>query len=258
MTEKEISQDVLKKIEAQNITPRPRWHFVLRNIVVWVIAILCIIIGALTVSIMIFVFTHGAWDARELLQRGPFEHFFAIFPVMWLISFVLFLIFAEYAVRATKMGYKYSTMVLALIIIGISIIGGSILHLVGVSQRADNSFGEHVPYYKTVEMRQNRFLHIPENGRVVGVVSEIGGDALTLINIMTDTVYYIDTRNTIQPKHMPIRVGMRVAVFGVQQSDNVISAERIIPVKALHDERQHNRDDYRERGRHQRTKNLNQ
>lgn len=212
MTAKEISQDVLKKIEAQNIAPRPRWHFILRNIVVWMIAVFCIVFGALTVSLMIFIFTHGAWEARGIIDRGPFEHFFAVFPLLWLISFILFIVLADYAVRATKMGYKYSTGVLALIIIVTSVIGGMALHIIGVSQHTDKALGQHVPYYKTVEMQQNRFLHIPEKGQIVGRVINVGEDTFVIYNPIVNEEYVViqNGTETIGPSEM-IQIDKRAA-----------------------------------------------
>jgi len=230
-----ITTKVLKKIEEQKIMQRPRWHFVVRNVLVWVVGVIAVMIGSVAVSLIIFVLIHGAWGARGPLGYGRIEYLLHIFPVMWTTLFVLFIVLAEYAVRATKRGYKYSVTVLSLLIVGVSIVGGIFLYFIGVSQRADDVFGRHIPRYSSVEMRQQNILHHAKRGRVIGEITDIFPGGLTLYNAVEDQKYHVIIRNTENiTSRKAMRVGHRVVVFGMQQKDGTIVAKRVVSLRKLH------------------------
>ena len=84
-----VSKKVLKTIEEKKITPKPRWHFVLKNYVFWFFLAITTFIGALAVTAVLFMLLDYDWDVFEYLDRGLFEHIFISIPYFWLA--VLFL-----------------------------------------------------------------------------------------------------------------------------------------------------------------------
>ena len=62
MSEREtdtFDQKLVAKIKQANIAPKPRWHFLLKNSVIWAAGTLSLLIGAGAASVMIYLFKYN-------------------------------------------------------------------------------------------------------------------------------------------------------------------------------------------------------
>ena len=71
MTKKSISKKILQKIRKEQIKPKPKWEFLLKNYVFWGAFILSIIVGGLASSVAIFRLVNNDWDIMHKLGHHP-------------------------------------------------------------------------------------------------------------------------------------------------------------------------------------------
>lgn len=190
---KSAAQSVLATIEKEHVAPTPRWHFVVRNILVWFSGIIFLIAGAIAVSLIIFALSGSAWQLRGVIGRGLFEHMIIIMPIVWIVALIVFVVAADYALRHTKNGHRYPLWGIVVVLIIGSLIGGTVLHAMRTDQMIDESFGRHVPQYKTVEKRRAILMHQPDDGSIMGHVEDISRDQFTLSNRHFEEEWIVDT-----------------------------------------------------------------
>ena len=187
MIEEKFTEEVIKKIKEDKISPKPRWSFFLKNNIIWVMGILSVVFGAISFSLIIYLFTAG-----EKLTTGNFggsfwEIFLSIVPIFWLLFLGLFTFLAYLNLRNTKKGYKYSTPIIFFSSVFISIFLGVMLYIFGMGQKFDDLLGSRVHpfFYRNFMNPQINFWSNPDEGRLSGIISEIKDDN-SLILIDTD------------------------------------------------------------------------
>jgi hypothetical protein len=160
----QLSDKVIERIDAEQITPFPHWRFVLLHGIFWLLAILSIIVGSCAVACILFLFAdyrlHGLLpiphDITELLL---------LIPYIWLVVLGLFLIVTDLSIKHTRKGYKYGLGRVVLISIILSFIFGFVLYTVGMGE-ITHKFFNGIPFYNSatyeadeiLEFRQMRLL----------------------------------------------------------------------------------------------------
>lgn len=138
-----LSQEIINKIEDENIQPKPRWHFLLRRSILWFFAVLSVAVGGLAVSVIIATFI----DYDPSTRTVPLvEDILQTIPFVWVIVLALFVVLAYYGIRHTKTGYRYSLFKICSAVILASILLGIILNAYDVSQNIQDYFSSKLPY----------------------------------------------------------------------------------------------------------------
>jgi hypothetical protein len=115
---------ILDEIEKRKVVPIPRWHFLVRRSVFWVLAVISVITGSISMATAIYVFLDNdfvvdqARITRFLAQQPFVDDVIDSIPYLWLIALLLFILVAYYGFRHTRKGYRYPTL---------RVIGGSLL-----------------------------------------------------------------------------------------------------------------------------------
>ena len=86
------TERIIAYIDQQKVTPRPKWYFVLRNSALWIPGIITTLLGAYTIAGVLYGILHAHWENRQYVQYSGTLVFIAIIPLLWVISFVLFLL----------------------------------------------------------------------------------------------------------------------------------------------------------------------
>jgi len=174
------SQNAMEKILQGNVKQVPRWHFVVKNIVLWFVGGLCVIAGALTVSLVIFTFANSALFIHHVPRVNFLRHLMVVLPMLWVSITILFIAFFDILVRYTKQGYRYSLSILMIVNIVLSVIIGVIFYSCGISHVVDDLLGR-FQYYHNVENRQAKIFDAPDKGVVVGRVMGCDDEYFTLV-----------------------------------------------------------------------------
>ncbi|MDA3802463.1 MAG: hypothetical protein PF488_01015 [Patescibacteria group bacterium] len=164
-----FAKNLIDKIKTENIEPKPRWHFLLKNYVVWSVGFLSLIFGALATSVVIYLLKHNSWQLGG--QSGNLLSFFLLtLPYFWLLFLALFIYIIFYNLKHTKKGYKFKPMYIILAAVFGSIILGELFFLGGMGKRIDDVLGSKAPFYKEMFNPHLQYFCNPEKGRLTGVL----------------------------------------------------------------------------------------
>jgi len=109
------SDSILDEIEKRKVVPIPRWHFLLRRISFWILAVISVITGSISMATGIYIFFDNDFivdraNINRLFAQKPFiEDIVISIPYIWLTALALFILVAYYGFRHTKKGYRYPT-----------------------------------------------------------------------------------------------------------------------------------------------------
>lgn len=171
--QKTLAHDVLAHIEEEHIAPKPRWHFLIKDYVVWATGIASLVVGSVAVSVIIFAAVNSDFAYRHLLSRGPFEHIVQLLPVLWIVLLAVFVALAYYNFKHTKHGYRHRLIAVVSTSILISIAAGTGLYAAGASQIADYAVSRALPFHPAFDEKRQALWVQPERGLLAGYVVSI-------------------------------------------------------------------------------------
>ena len=143
-TMRDPSEEIMTELASRDVRPRPRWHFLIRRSVFWSLAIASVLIGATALSIAFYIFFDREGLPLGLLLESPLEEVLEGAPLLWLLIFSLFVLSAYLGIRHTKNGYRYETLKVAVLLLGVTAALGLALSAV--------DFGSAMHYYLFTDM----------------------------------------------------------------------------------------------------------
>jgi len=228
--ENKFDQELLGKIKENKLMPKPRWHFLLKDYVIWGVGAITLLVGSTAMSVTIYLVKNDDWNIYRDLDNNPIKFILVTLPYFWLIFLVLFVFILYYDFKHTKRGYHYSFISVAAASIVLSIILGGAFFKFGLGQYIDDVLGERAPFYKWIVNSQINYWDDPDQGRLIGLIISIS---------QPDEFGLQDTRNkqwtvkleqkTMFPPDIII-VGKPVRIIGKEMSENIFSAFRLLPV----------------------------
>jgi len=165
-----LGQKILDKIKQNSLEPTPRWHFLLKEWLVWLLGGLSLLIGAAAVSVMIYLSKNSDLFIYDQVGRSFSGWLLLSLPYFWIIFLALFVWILFYNIKHTKRGYRYPLFLVALFSILASILLGSIFSLVGLGEKVDDVLGRQAPFYDIVFNPHVDIWSHPEEGRLSGLV----------------------------------------------------------------------------------------
>lgn len=210
----QISKIVLDTIEERGISPRPKWHFALRNDVFWGVAILTTILGSFAVAITIYSLTQIEPEDYYAGYEHISDFLLDWVPFLWVILFATFGTIAYLNIRHTENGYRYSLLSILSLMMSVNIIGGVTLHTLGASKFTEQGFARAVPMYRPIEERRHSLWLNPNEGRVLGMITEVNNEngTFTLLD-RGSTTWVLSTRSLHDPDRDQIVVNQIVRVI---------------------------------------------
>lgn len=227
--EDKFDQELISTIKEKHLTPKPRWQFLLKNYVIWSACALSLVIGSLAVSVIIYLVRYNDWDLYDELNGSFWQFALLTLPYFWLIILVLFVFIIYYNIKHTKKGYRYSVILTITTSIIISIMGGGLFFRIGFGQYIDDILGERSPFYQGVFNRQINLWDQPENGHLMGLVSETKNNEFVLIDIHNQQ-WIIKLSETVKLPPTGITVGQPIRIIGQILPNHTFSAQRFLPV----------------------------
>ncbi len=102
-----LDREVLARIERLGLKPRPPIYFLARRSVFWILALISLLLGAISIAVAIFAMTDLALTGGRGLDEMPFDDIATSLPLLWLVCFALFTLSAAVSVTKTRRGYRY-------------------------------------------------------------------------------------------------------------------------------------------------------
>lgn len=229
--EKDFSQEILDKIKKEQIKPKSRWHFILKDSVVWIVFGLSIVLGALAFSIILHFWEINDWDAYYRINENFLAFIALTMPYFWLVCFLLFLGVAFYYLKNTKTGYRFEFAKIVTWNVGLSLILGSVLYSVGVGRQVEGEFAKRSPFYEDIRNKQEGVWQRPEQGVIVGKIIMIAENGeMFELDDPRHIIWTVDASNAEYFQGFMIEEGYMVKVFGNSQGNNFFVAEEIRPL----------------------------
>lgn len=232
MNHNAFDQKLVEKIKEEKMAPKPRWHFLLKNQVVWLAGALSLLIGAAAVSVMIYLLKNNGWELQAQTNKSALEFLLLTLPYFWIVFLGIFVFVLYYNVKHTATGYRYPVWVIAAFGVLASILLGSIFHVFAIGQKIDNVLGVRAPLYEVVINRQLSFWFNPAEGRLAGVVAIGVADGNFYLIDPAGEAWQIISNNLSDGAHMSdfLRVGEPVNIIGAVVDDNKFRADFIRPL----------------------------
>jgi hypothetical protein len=213
-----IAGAVLRRIREESIEPRPRWHFLMREGVIWALGAVSIVVGALAVAGILFELRFAAWDLYLATHESFFDFVFDALPFVWLVLFGLFGTAVCLSVRHTRRGYRYPPAILIGGSFVASCVVGSAIFLVGAGRFVDESLGRLVPLHQPLFERERMLWSSTEKGRISGVVIDAPREGYMGIEGPDRVLYRVDMSGFEPIERTYVRAGDHVRVIGVPTS----------------------------------------
>lgn len=229
-----ISDSVLQSIEEQQLQPSSKWSFLLKDGVVWISAGVVILFGALSVAITIAVYEHADIALVARTVESPVFLVARLLPVFWVVMLIVFMAIAEFNLRSTKYGYRFHWLSMSLWLIAISLVGGVVLHVVGIGERIDTAFEEGVPVYSQYLVPHHKQWTAPTAGVLSGVIIEYDATlepALIQIETLDAEEWMVLVTDDTEYVGSDLQEGIALRLVGEVVEEDVFAAEvvRVLP-----------------------------
>lgn len=230
-----ISEKVLNRIESEHTVPHSRPYFVWRNVFIWFFALCTLLLGAGAIASTIFRVVNMSRVLPPHIFVFTFETLRSVLialPLIWLALCGLFGYVTYYEIRSTKKGYQYELSTLLLLLTVISGVLGFGLYRVGSGYTLDHFASRTLPFHQDLDVLQAEQWLQPENGFLVGLVSDVLDDGFVLEDVEHNVwnVFYADTVSDKDREFVVTnaRVGLRGTV--IDADENVFSVCSIRPL----------------------------
>src|SRR3989339_370052 len=228
-----ISEKTFAAIKEQKITPKPRWEFILKDSVVWVMFSLALIVEGMLVSVTIFLFSDQDWDIYNKLDKNIVEYALIIVPYFWLVLMAIFCGLAWLNFRQTKKGYRFHTY-LVVLVSGVSgLILGTTFFYFGLGNKIDQLFTAKVPYYERMVCHKSEFWEQPKLGLLAGeIVLWDGPDRFVIKDFDNGNEWIVTGAQVIwREPYQPGPPGPRrkIKLIGSQINDNTFRVLEVRP-----------------------------
>lgn len=226
MSQKDMSKNILEKIQKEHIKPKPRWTFQMKNYGLWVSGVLAIAVGGITVSVIIYTIQNNDWDLYAETKNNLAGFVIRTLPYFWVLLLGLFLAISYYNITHTKKGYRLRIRHLLLINIGASVVLGSVLALTGTGYTVNAELEQNIPFYSSHLMPRHYEWAHPEDGVLSGrVIMIIDENNFSLQDIRRQKwLIVIDDQAQL---FTPLEEGLFLRMIGQQLNQDTFQAYRI-------------------------------
>lgn len=225
----DISEKTLKKIEEENITPKARWRFLLRDYSIWLFFAISVGVGALAVSTIIFMLTSNDWDIYEYLDRSLFEHIFVSMPYFWILILLSFILVAYADFKYTRRGYRYEMYLIILGSVVMSLLLGLVIFFSGFGESVHNIFMEQVPFYNNLVSDKREVWSNPQKGLLGGQIIEVKDQDEFMVKDFTGRIWTIEKEGIEFFNPELVRDGNEVELIGRLGPDNIFFVKEMRP-----------------------------
>lgn len=223
-----MEKSIIDKIKEKNIKQKPKWHFTVRNMFIWLMFFIGVLIGAISFSIILFTIQQIDFDLVSHMSHSKLELFLGLLPFFWIIGLLIFLLVAIFAFQRSKNGYKFTWFRLLGISITFSILIGTLFFIGGGSQSLETAFASKVNYYESIQQKKMKIWMKPEEGFLSGTIENVVADTIQLIDF-NNKKWDIDYSNSFIAPIISLEKGEQVKLVGNMTQNNKFKANEVRP-----------------------------
>jgi len=167
---KDFAAAIMQKIESEHIIAHSRLWFVLHDVAFWCLWFLSALIGAFALSAIVFVLQSSMWQLYQITHDSFLSYATNTIPFIWLFLFAVMCILAHVNLRHTPKGYRYSSGLLIILNLTVTLLVAVIVTVAGLGKFIDEEVGKHVPLYVPAAHKQELQWFKPHEGLLIGKV----------------------------------------------------------------------------------------
>ena len=229
---KQLPDNIIKIIDERNLTPIPRWHFLLKRSVFWTTASLAVLLGGLAVSVIIFVYFDHDTEGMIYLNQGLVDNILMTIPYFWLVSLSLLIALTHISIRHTKGGYRFGVLRVAGIALIASLALGFVFDEFDVGKNINESLSESIPYYNSLVYTSTDEWSQPEKGLLGGTVLTVADTNGVSIRDFRKKEWRINFQGfDAEDISLVPRPGERLRAVGKDLGNNTFQAEQVFSWK---------------------------
>jgi hypothetical protein len=214
-------QEILKRIEKEKICPKSRWHFLLKNYVIWIFLALFIALGSLAVSTILFIVTTHDWDVNDYLGKSFLSYVFISIPHFWILTFAILILLAYYSFSRTRYGYRQAVSRVFLGSFIASLFLGTGLFFCGINSQVHEFFSKNVPFYNSLIYYKEDIWDNPEKGLLSGRITGIKSKNEFELTDFKGKIWQVKGDDIIWPRNLVPASGTEIKLMGHWQTDDV-------------------------------------
>ncbi len=226
----DLKKSVLDTIKKEDVKPKPKWWFVVMHSIVWVGAGISVIVGSIATAVVFHEIFETDWMVVERLEHDGIPGFLLVLPYLWFGALGITLLAAYYLYRHTENGYKKGPVGILIGTVVISVILGSVLYERQVPERVKDVMVEHLPPFAEFEMHRQEVFMAPERGVLVGVITDVQGDKLMVLNDIREREWSVDIAGARYGDDL-IEVDKEVVCLGEKKGDFGFVAVEVRPLR---------------------------
>jgi hypothetical protein len=224
----ENSIALLEKIRNKKIKPLPAWKFRLKEITVWGLFFLAVLIGALAFSVILFAIQQLDFNLVAHMKHSLAEFLLGLIPFFWIISLIVFLLIALFSIKNSKKGYKFTSLSLLGFCTALGILIGTLFFIGGGARWLENTFATNVSFYESIQERKTKMWTRPQDGHLSGRINGLNAETIELEDF-NGKIWKIDIQEADIIPSLELRDGEKIRVIGNMVSENEFKAEKIRP-----------------------------
>ena len=231
----DLSEKIIKKIEADKIKPYSKWRFAGLRSLVWGLFVLSILIGCVGAAVSFFLIKNAEWDLYSHFGHSFAEFTLLILPWFWFIIIGIFTLLSWYYYRKTGKGYRMNTLKVVLLSVIISVTAGVFLNLTSVPQKLETIFNETMPWYSKMHKHRHIMWMNPEKGFLAGTIEKAPDKTMIILKDLNGRDWWIDISETDWRGRLGPVKGTKIKLSGTRQkSDNGQASFKALEIRPWH------------------------
>jgi hypothetical protein len=174
MQDSNLENKIIEKIQEQDIKPLPKTYFVAKNILLWILWVISVMVGALAFSVIEHMISNNDWDMYKYVSDNFFAFMLSTLPYFWIIIMIAFVITAYINFIHTKGAYKHRIQTIVASSLIFSLLLGFGFSSAQVGKKVDEVLTKSIPEYRQQkELKESEMWNNAERGVLSGEILEI-------------------------------------------------------------------------------------
>ena len=231
----DLSEKIIKKIEAEKIKPFSKWRFAGLSLLIWFMFAVSILVGSIGAAVSIFLIKNADWDLYGHFGHSFTEFTLLILPWFWFVFIVTFTLLSYFYYRKTGKGYKMNTLKVVLLSVILSISAGIILSLTSVPEKIETIFDKNMPGYSEMHKHRHIMWMNPEKGFLAGTIEETPEKSMIILKDLNGKDWQVDISKTDWRGRLGPVAGTKIKITGtLQQSANGSPLFKAVEIRPWH------------------------
>ena len=223
----DLEKKIMDQIEKRDLAPRPYAYFLAKRSVLGSLAILSIILGAVSVAVTIYGVRYSIVTGGATLDEIPFDDLFENLPFVWLFVLPFLVASAHFGVAHTRIGYRLRTSGIVAGALLASAVFGALLDHFDVGMRIHQFLNAHVPEYDRMISSREDFWMVPDEGRLGGRVLSVSENDVITVRDFTGREWQVDSAGATVHLSEPIMDEGIIGIFGIKTGPATFRAHAI-------------------------------